>query len=92
MWYVANGHALRAEPPQSSKQIRNVVILPAAEQYFGRVVNDFLKPTEVTLFAVLVNRNTVTDLQEDQGVDQRGAGAPSDAIDQSKLRNSVGLR
>ena len=52
---VVCGHALRAEPPQSFEQIRNVVILPAAEQYFGCVVNDFLKPTEVTLFAVPVN-------------------------------------
>ena len=69
---VVRGEVLRAEPPQSPQQVRNMVIFFAAENHFGRIINDFLDPRQVLFSAVTVNRDTVPDLREDQGVDQRG--------------------
>ena len=51
---VVCGHALRAEPPQSLQQIRNVIVFPTAEKYLCCIVND-LKPAEVSLLAAPIN-------------------------------------
>ena len=68
---MVRDHAPRAEPPQLPQQIRHVVVFPSPVKYFSRVVNNFLNAREVALLTVSIYRNTIPELREDQGVDQR---------------------
>ena len=61
-----------AKPAQVLKQIRHVVKFPAAENHLGTIVNYFLNPRDVFLGTAAVHRDTVSDLREDEGLDQDG--------------------
>ena len=73
-----------------------MVKLFTTEKYFGRELNDFLDARSVVFlpfpYTDIQYRSTGAGRRPEQGSARRArplAGAPSDATDQSKLRNSV---
>ena len=70
----------RSRPAQLLTHVRYMIEFAAAGDNAQRKILDFLEPLHVIFRAVSVDRKTVTDVREDQGIDHDGQKFRGDLV------------